>query len=128
MGWNFTPNVTLSHFETLSDAQSALERLQCVDSAAASDDATTPPFPSKFNNRTFLLYRIYLLRRVGDDGQFERVAEVFHGDIINNNNSNSDDYDNDIDEKTTVDGYRIFRPSIPFPVMPSTEEDWVREE
>ena len=49
-GRNFTPHMTLSYFETLSDAQSALERLQCVDSAAASDDATTPPFSSKSNN------------------------------------------------------------------------------
>jgi len=111
---NFTPHMTMSHFETLSDAETARERL----AASNNDDDATP------SSTTFLLDRIYLLRRVGDDGQFERVAEIFLGE----GESDGDSDGGEEGVEVISDGYRMFRPPSPFPGMPTTEEDWVHEE
>ena len=65
---------------------------------------------------SFLLNQIYLLQRRGDDGQFERVVELF---LDNDLGGDLGDVDGDIEN----DGYRIFHPPSPFPAIPSTEED-----
>jgi 2'-5' RNA ligase len=88
----FTPHMTLSHFETLEAAKAAQELIS---------------MPS---NLEFVLDRIYLLERIGDDGQFLRVAEIGLGE----------------EESSTKEA--IFDPPAPFPGMPATEEDWVYEE
>ena len=63
---------------------------------------------SKQQKLNFIVDKIYVLQRIGDEGQFLRVADVGLG--INSS-------------------YEIYYPScIPFPQMPKTEEEWVYEE
>ena len=90
----FTPHMTLSHFASLEDAQTAQAQ-------------TESWWPS---NVTFNVNRIYLLQRKGDDGQFLRVATINLGDA------------------GISTGIDIHSPPEAFPGMPTTEEDWVREE
>ncbi|KAL7557012.1 hypothetical protein ACA910_014229 [Epithemia clementina (nom. ined.)] len=63
-GGKFSPHMTLSHFENLTDAlaaQAMLEENFVLDELS------------------FLMDRIYLLQRKGDGGQFHRVAEIYLG-------------------------------------------------
>jgi 2'-5' RNA ligase len=90
----FTPHMTLSHFASLEDAQTA----------QAQTEAWWP------TNITFDVNQIYLLQRIGDDGQFLRVAAIRLGDA------------------GISAGIDIHSPPEAFPRMPTTEEDWVREE
>lgn len=60
----FSPHMTLSHFESLDEAQAAQEKLSAINLNAASLELT------------FIVDKIYLLERGGDGGQFVRVAEV----------------------------------------------------
>jgi len=62
----------------------------------------------------FVLDKIYLLERIGDDGQFLRVAEIGLGESSSAIASSPKD--------------AIFDPPAPFPGMPATEENWVHEE
>lgn len=94
-GNGFTPHITLSHFENLDDALEGQRQLEIP---------KNPPLE-------FVLDRIYLLERVGDDGQFLRVAQIGLG---------QDDAASQIDE--------IFDPPSPFPDMPTEEAHWVHEE
>ncbi|CAJ1929143.1 unnamed protein product [Cylindrotheca closterium] len=89
----FVPHMTLSHFENLEAAKAAQELIS--------------PIPTQLE---FVLDRIYLLERLGDDGQFLRVAEIGLGE--------------ESSSKVTA----IFDPPSPFPGMPADEEDWVHEE
>jgi 2'-5' RNA ligase len=88
----FSPHMTLSHFETLDDALAAQESMEL-------------DYPNL--QLDFLLDRIYLLQRKGDDGQFLRVAEVGLG------------------PESTI---QIFDPPQAFPHMPTEEDEWVNEE
>ncbi|KAL3939943.1 MAG: hypothetical protein SGBAC_005429 [Bacillariaceae sp.] len=90
----FTPHMTLSHFENLEAAKAAQDLLS---------------IPNKLE---FVLDRIYLLERLGDDGQFLRVAEIGLG------------------ESSSVLSPKeaMFDPPAPFPEMPTSEEEWVHEE
>jgi 2'-5' RNA ligase len=92
-GNSFTPHMTLSHFHNLDDALQARERLEIPEGKALK----------------FIIDRIYLLERIGDGGQFLRVAEVGLG-------------------KGSLAVTRIFHPPTPFPDMPAKEEQWVYEE
>lgn len=87
----FIPHMTLSHFENLDSATTAQELISIPTNLALE----------------FILDRIYLLERIGDDGQFLRVAEIGLGQ-----------------GSTSI----ITDPPTPFPGMPSTEDDWVHEE
>ena len=92
-GGQFYPHMTLSHFETLQaarDAQTYLEKKQF-----------------SLKGLDFFMDRVYLLKRSGDGGQFERLAEVGLGP----------------DSTTT-----IYDPPQRFPSMPQEEADWVYEE
>jgi 2'-5' RNA ligase len=111
---SFVPHMTLSHFESLQDAeksQSSLEKFftsilfQGGDIENCDNDGPL----------SFVLDRIYLLERKGDSGQFLRVAEIALGG-------------NDHQGNKPLSQTCIFDPPVPFPGMPSTEEDWVYEE
>jgi 2'-5' RNA ligase len=91
-GGKFSPHMTLSHFESLDDAMAAKKRIE-----------TDFPNPKL----EFVLDRVYLLRRQGDDGQFLRIAEIGLG------------------PDSTVER---LDPSRSFPDMPTKEDDWVHEE
>ncbi|KAL3894243.1 MAG: hypothetical protein SGARI_007804 [Bacillariaceae sp.] len=90
----FTPHMTISHFPNNNEALEAQQELE-------------ESFPNR-EEMTFVLDRIYLLERKGDDGQFLRVAEVALGTPPNQNAET-----------------RILDPPQPFAGMPSTEEEWV---
>jgi len=62
-------------------------------------------------NLTFRVDEIYLLERKGDDDQFLRVASLRLGKVPEMGN-----------------GTLLHVPAEPFPMMPSKEEDWVRQE
>lgn len=91
----FVPHLTLSHFENLEDALEAKETLAL---------STNKPLK-------FVMDRIYLLQRIGDGGQFLRVAHVALGD-----------------PSSSLVQTEIFDKPSPFPGMPTEEEDWVHEE
>jgi 2'-5' RNA ligase len=64
-------------------------------------------WPTSSADVSFNLTEIYLLQRKGDDGQFMRVASLGLG----------------------VNGtIQVHDPHLPFPDMPTLEEDWVRTE
>lgn len=87
----YTPHITLSHFKNLEDALEGKEKIE-----------------KWWEPLSFIVNEIYLLKRVGDDGQFKMLATLPLGkdgaDII------------------------LHDPCIVFPDMPLEEEDWVREE
>lgn len=89
---DFNPHMTLSHFESLHDAEVAREEIQ----------TWWPPQGLQFN-----VNEIYVLQRKGDGDQFMRVASLGLG------------------RNSTI---RVHDPHLPFPDMPSIEEDWVRSE
>lgn len=98
---HFTPHMTLSHFESLEDAQAAQSQIESW-------------WP---RDVSFDLSEVYLLQRKGDDGQFLRVATISLGrDHVEN------------DSAATSTGIVIHDPPEAFPDMPLVEEDWVREE
>ena len=103
----FTPHMTVSHFSSLEEALSAKETI------------TLPPSDSN-DSYQFVVDRIYLLGRNGDEGQFLRVAEIPLGSAmdgfigIGSSGGNSPAILHD--------------PPAPFPDMPTHEEDWVYQE
>ena len=98
-GGKFQPHMTLSHFENLTDAELAKDKIYDMFPNIRSDDRSL----------RFTLDRIYLLQRKGDMGQFLRVAEIGLGSDGTNIVSR-------------------FDPAQPFPGMPKEEESWVYEE
>jgi len=96
---NFSPHMTLSHFQSIDDA---LEAKQRVESWWCQEDDST---------LSFYIQEIYVLKRSGDDGQFQIAATVLLGQ--------------DIPSKDRV---ILHNPPRSFPAMPDVEEDWVREE
>ena len=93
---NFHPHITLSHYASVDDALSAKEQIE------------TWWTPIQYTTRD-----IYVLRRVGDEGQFEIAATV------------SLAMDQSPSSHSRV---QIHDPPICFPDMPDTEEEWVYEE
>ena len=93
----FVPHITLSHYPNLEEA---------LEAQLAIEEWWDP-------NLSFLVDQIYCLKRVGDDGQFERIATIPLGKH---------------NEKGTSDGIILHDPPLPFPDMPTVEEDWVRDE
>ena len=93
----FSPHMTLSHFKNLTDALDAQTKLE-----------------EKFslNELSFVMDRVYLLKRQGDGGHFHRLAEVFLGQT----------------EEANKEEYQIYEPPLPFPSMPLFEADWVYQE
>lgn len=88
----FNPHMTLSHFESLDDAEAARSEIQTW-------------WPSE--ELQFPVNEIYLLQRKGDGDQFMRVLSLGLG------------------KSSKV---MVHDPHVPFPGMPSTEEEWVRSE
>lgn len=87
----YTPHITLSHFKTLNDALEGQRKIEIWWE------------PLEFDVR-----EIYLLKRIGDDGQFKILAALPLG-------QNSAEP-------------QVFPQLLPFPSMPMVEEDWVRQE
>lgn len=112
-GGKFVPHMTLSHFT-------------CVDDAIAAQQQQLHNF--SLTGLEFWLDRIYLLERMGDGGQFVRVAEIAlkggreegggEGYTLSGSSSTS----------FPTARTRIFDPPEPFPGMPTVEYDWVHEE
>jgi len=88
---NFTPHMTVSHYPSLEKA---------VEGQAHAETWWSP--------KEFDVTEIYLLKRVGDDGQFQIMATLPLG--------------------RTEKQMQLHDPPIPFPDMPMEEEEWVREE
>jgi 2'-5' RNA ligase len=99
---SYRPHMTLSHFSNLEDALQAQAQTEAWWSQLSSLQTD------------FVVDRIYILTRKGDDGQFERVAEVRLGS----------------GEVTKgPETIKCFAPDeARFPDMPKVEYDWVREE
>ena len=96
-GGKFTPHMTLSHFESLDQALKGKERIE-----------------SWWKPLQFTVEEIYVLKRVGDDGQFHILATLPLGG-----------------KKEKEEGGRgvvLHDPPVPFPAMPLVEEDWVKQE
>ena len=89
----FTPHMTLSHFSSLQDALEGQKKLE------------TWWKPLEFD-----VEEIYVLKRVGDDGQFKILATLPLG---NHGGASM---------------VQVYDPLLAFPGMPLEEEDWVREE
>ena len=62
----------------------------------------------------------FILRRVGDEGQFEIAATIL---LDTDRSNNIDSHDTTPHRRVQVQD-----PPIPFPDMPDTEEEWVYEE
>ena len=95
-GGRFTPHMTISHFANLTDAKAAQEAIEKDYQEELQGD-----------NLTFLVDRIYLMHRQGDEGQFLRMAEIGLG---------------------TNSQVEAFRPALAFAEQPQEEEEWVHEE
>jgi len=91
---SFTPHMTVTHFASLDEAEVAREHWQAQ-------------WPD--NGFEFVVDTIYVLTRQGDDGQFQRVADISLG-------------------STSTAAAVVHDPPLPFGPMPTTEADWVREE
>lgn len=87
----YTPHITLSHFPSLQEALEGQAKLE-----------------TWWQPKEFSVNEIYVLKRIGDDGQFKILASLPLG------------------ENST--GAQVHDPPIVFPAMPLAEEDWVREE
>jgi 2'-5' RNA ligase len=99
----FHPHMTLSHYASIDDALAAKKRIE-----------------SWWTPIRYTTDEIYVLRRVGDEGQFEISATV----------SLAMERPNVIDDESLPSFCRvqIHDPPIRFPNMPTTEEKWVLEE
>lgn len=107
-GGGFTPHMTVSHFSCLDDA---LKAQRTTESSYSLVDSDEDGMADRRACLHFVLDRIYLLERKGDEGQFLRVAEIALG-----GNSNASNVT------------KLFDPPQPFPDMPKTEDEWVYEE
>jgi 2'-5' RNA ligase len=87
----YTPHITLSHFPSLEEALDGQAKLE-----------------TWWQSKEFIVNEIYVLKRIGDDGQFKILASLPLG------------------ENTL--GAQVHEPPIVFPGMPLVEEGWVREE
>lgn len=87
----YTPHITLSHFSSLKDALDGQAKLE-----------------TWWQAKEFTVHEIYVLKRVGDDGQFKILATLPLG--------------------VNSEGAQVHDPPIVFPAMPLVEEDWVRQE
>lgn len=92
-GGTFNPHMTLSHFVNL-------------DQALIAQEMAKQSFEQPLE---FLVDRIYLMHRKGDDGQFLRVAEILLGEEHNT-------------------GVIVHDSPKKFCHMPETEADWVYQE
>jgi len=90
---SFTPHMTLSHYPSLDEAISAKKIVEQW-------------WDKKLS---FMVDKIYALRRVGDCGQFEIIATIPLG-------------------KKGAHLITTHDPPLKFPGMPLVEEDWVHEE
>lgn len=84
-----------------------LSHFKTLDDALAAQQEIERDFAYDLTRLQFLLDRIYLLRRQGDGGQFLRVADIGLG------------------KDGAVEHWDA---PIPFPSMPTKEDDWVHEE
>ena len=150
---SFTPHMTLSHFPCLDEALQAKESMETTVSLFNISGASEKHSSSSSNNCSspinsienddddcleFILDRIYLLQRKGDEGQFLRVAEIaLGGDTTTCDDTTS----NIIPGGSSEDSRRprttafvvaaktkIFDPPQAFPDMPNHEEEWVYKE
>jgi 2'-5' RNA ligase len=97
----FVPHMTISHFSSRDEALQGQYKVE----------AFLNP-----NDLQFLVDRIYLLERKGDDGQFLRVAEIALG---------GQNHDVSAAQPTMRAVTKIFDPPLEFPGMPDKEEEWV---
>jgi hypothetical protein len=112
-GGGFTPHMTVSHFPSLDEALHAKGTME-----ASSLFADTSKNGTNNNSASlgFVVDRVYLLQRKGDEGQFLRVAEIPLGAA------------NDASSVTDRSETKIFDPPQPFPDMPQREDEWVYNE
>ena len=103
-GTGFTPHMTVSHFPSLDEAMHAKGTMEA---ALSLEDINKNGMENRNAYLEFVLDRIYLLQRQGDDGQFLRVAVIGLG---------------------MASQTRIFDPPQPFPDMPQCEDEWVKKE
>jgi len=105
VGGTFSPHMTISHFVNLDAALKAQEDVESWWPGSSSTASSSP--------LEFLLDRVYLLYRKGDDGQFQIVAEIPLGGGDGASSSTA---------TTSITHY----PPRPFVHMPTEEIDWVR--
>ena len=105
----YTPHMTLSHFPSLESAIAAKEKIEQWWTAVEFD-----------------VNEVYVLKRVGDGGQFKIVATLALGKApqVFQGTSSYGNYDNNYYR----DNIRVHDPPLTFPDMPTVEEDWVHEE
>eukprot|EP00978_Attheya_sp_CCMP212_P027356 scaffold91610_cov58-Attheya_sp.AAC.8 len=94
----FAPHMTLSHYPSQEEALEALAHVE-----------------SWWTPQRFVVNEIYVLVRDGDNGQFERAITIPLGNYNRNRSNNNNTL-------------MVHHPTLPFPGMPTVEEDWVREE
>ena len=100
---DFHPHITLSHYASVDDALSAKEQIE-----------------TWWQPIRYITEEIYVMRRVGDEGQFKISATI---SLATGQSKNIDSV-----SSTSHRRCHVHDPPIPFPDMPTTEEEWVYEE
>jgi len=112
-GGGFTPHMTVSHFPSLDEA---LHAKGIMEVSSLFVDTSRNGTANNSDCLEFVVDRVYLLQRKGDEGQFLRVAEIPMGaasgasSVANGNQT------------------KILDPPQPFPDMPQREDEWVYKE
>ena len=98
---SFLPHLTLSQLPSLDDALAAKKHIL---------DTWGEKKIEYLDTLSFHVEEIYILKRIGDDGQFSKMATIKLG----SQNSNS--------------SIQIHEPPLRFIGMPLNEDDWIRKE
>ncbi|OEU14345.1 hypothetical protein FRACYDRAFT_240882 [Fragilariopsis cylindrus CCMP1102] len=139
-GRTFIPHMTVSsNFNSLNDAKDAQRKI-------ITNNTTTPPLSSILS---FWCQEIYLLERIGDNGQFMKRMTIplgcrnkkddddqkINGSVTNSvNNVIVNDDDDDVNDNLGNDSssimmqYQYHDPLLKFIDMPLIEEDWIYKE
>lgn len=112
-GGGFTPHMTVSHFPNLDEA---LHAKGIMEASSLFVDTSRKGTDNNSACLEFVVDRVYLLQRKGDEGQFLRVAEIPLGAA------------SDASSVANRSQTKIFDPPQPFPDMPQREDEWVYKE
>jgi len=134
----FIPHMTLSHFESLEEAQAAqvqFEKEEWWNNHDNNNDESSSS-STPLSSMCFTVNEIYVLKREGDGGQFKILMTVplGRGQEEEGDDGGKAQMKNAITKSDTGGGggnskaVQIHETPIAFPTMPLVEENWVLEE
>lgn len=137
----FIPHMTLSHFESLEDAQAAQVQFEKEewwndDPDTNNDDESSSSTSTPLSAMCFTVNEIYVLKREGDGGQFKILMTVPLGRGKEGDDEGKVGIKNAITKSDTGGGdgggnsnaVQIHETPLAFPTMPLVEENWVLDE